>query len=54
MLKYLRIALTALSLTACVLFVALLVRSYWWSDYFRLRLPIPKVLTIHSMYGTTD
>ncbi len=30
MLTYLRIAVTALSLTACVLFVALLVRSYWY------------------------
>jgi hypothetical protein len=32
MLKYLRIAVTALSLTACVLLVALWVRSYWWVD----------------------
>jgi hypothetical protein len=32
MLKYLRIAVTALSLTACVLLVALWVRSYWWAD----------------------
>ena len=32
MLKYLRIALTALSLTACVLLVALWVRSYWKID----------------------
>jgi hypothetical protein len=29
MLKYLRIAVTALCLTACVLLVALWVRSYW-------------------------
>ena len=29
MLKYLRIAVTALSLTACVLLIALWVRSYW-------------------------
>jgi hypothetical protein len=29
MLKYLRIAVTALSLTACLLLVALWVRSYW-------------------------
>jgi hypothetical protein len=32
MLKYLRIAVTALSLIACVLLVALWVRSYWWCD----------------------
>jgi hypothetical protein len=32
MLKYLRIAVTALSLTACVLVVALWVRSYWRWD----------------------
>jgi hypothetical protein len=33
MLKYLRIAVTALSLTACVLLVALWVRSYWRTYY---------------------
>jgi hypothetical protein len=32
MLKYLRIAVTALSLTACVLLIALWVRSYWNTD----------------------
>jgi hypothetical protein len=32
MLKYLRIAVTALSLTACVLLVALWVRSYYYKD----------------------
>jgi hypothetical protein len=32
MLKYLRIAVTALCLTACVLLVALWVRSYWRAD----------------------
>ena len=32
MLKYLRIAVTALSLTACMQLVALWVRSYWWCD----------------------
>ena len=37
MLKYLRIAVTALSLTACVLLVALWVRSYWWTDRLILR-----------------
>jgi hypothetical protein len=32
MLHYLRIAVTALSLTACVVLVVLWVRSYWWID----------------------
>jgi hypothetical protein len=32
MLKYLRIAATALSVTVCVLLVALWVRSYWYED----------------------
>ena len=32
MLKYLRIAVTALSLTACLLLIALWVRSYTWVD----------------------
>jgi hypothetical protein len=30
--RYFRIALTALSLTACVLLIVLWVRSYWWMD----------------------
>jgi hypothetical protein len=30
--RYVRIAVTALSLTACVLLIALWVRSYWWCD----------------------
>jgi hypothetical protein len=33
-LQYLRIAVTALSLTACVLLTALWVRSYSWTDTF--------------------
>jgi hypothetical protein len=37
MLKYLLIAVTALSLTACVLLIALWVRSYWWCDIFEKR-----------------
>jgi hypothetical protein len=32
MLKYLRITVTALSVTACVLLIALWVRSYWFKD----------------------
>jgi hypothetical protein len=38
MLKYFRIAVTALSLTACVLLIALWVRSYWWQDQYVLGL----------------
>jgi hypothetical protein len=36
MLKYLRIAVTAFSLTACVLLVALWVRSYWRWEHVAL------------------
>jgi hypothetical protein len=36
MLHYLRIAVTALSLTACVLLGALWARSYWWTDSLNL------------------
>jgi hypothetical protein len=36
--RYLRIALTAMSLTACVLLVALWARSYTWCDIFCLRI----------------
>ena len=43
MLKYLRIAVTALSLTACVLLIALWVRSYWWMDSLYI-----------NYYGGTD
>jgi hypothetical protein len=52
-LKYVRIAVTALSLTACVLLIALWVRSYWWSDNFMLRLPNSRVFIIHSMRAQT-
>ena len=38
MLKCLRIAVTALCLTACVLLVALWVRSYFLADHFQLRI----------------
>jgi hypothetical protein len=36
----LRIAVTALSLAACVPFVALWVRSYFLADNFQLRMPV--------------
>jgi hypothetical protein len=38
MLRYLRIAVTALSLTVCVLLVALWVRSYRWRDCAYIRI----------------
>jgi hypothetical protein len=40
MLKYLRIGVTALSLTACVLLIALWVRSYFLAVSFQLRMPV--------------
>jgi hypothetical protein len=61
--KYLRIAMTALSLTACVLFVALWVRSYWYQDTVNCpleRLPVDasgrmtrsrKMLILNSYQG---
>jgi hypothetical protein len=42
MLKYLRIAVTALSLTACVLLIALWVRSHFCADLVGLGVPIEK------------
>jgi len=51
MLKYLRIAVTALSLTACVLLVALWVRSYWWADFMRGPLTVGIDYYIWSIRG---
>jgi hypothetical protein len=51
MLKYLRIAVTALCLTTCVLLVALWVRSYWWSDRFLIARSANRVLSINSNFG---
>jgi hypothetical protein len=50
MLKYLRIAVTALSLTACVLLVALWVRSYWWRDILEKR-TASQLLQLDSLTG---
>jgi hypothetical protein len=47
MLKSLRIAVTTLSLTACVLLIALWVRSYWWAD----RCTLASHLELSSFYG---
>jgi hypothetical protein len=51
MLKYLRIAVTALSLTVCALLVALWVRSYWWEDNFAISLKSGGVLRVTSSMG---
>jgi hypothetical protein len=52
MLKYLRIAVTALSLTACVLLIALWVRSYWWCDLISRMDANSQVTTLGSHRGT--
>src|SRR5687768_4796513 len=44
--QYLRIAVTALSLTACVLLIALWVRSYWWMEMGATR-----SIRFHSLKG---
>jgi hypothetical protein len=51
MLKYLRIAVTALCLTACVLLVALWVRSFWWSDRLKFARTGNRVVSISSNFG---
>jgi hypothetical protein len=48
MLKYLRIAVTALSLTACVLLIALWVRGYGTIDTFRGRLTATRAIGFES------
>ena len=49
--RYLRIAATAVSLTACVLLVALWVRSYTWCDIFCLRIDGPHDQRLQSLDG---
>jgi hypothetical protein len=51
MLKWLRIAVTALSLTACVLLIALWVRSYWWFDMWHGYISNTRVATVGSIHG---
>jgi hypothetical protein len=51
MLKYLRIAVTALSLTACVLSIAVWVRSYWWTDDIRWGVSETETLLLQSSPG---
>jgi hypothetical protein len=51
MLKYLRIAVTALSLTACVLLIALWGRSYWHWDNWQGRISSDESLHVQSFGG---
>jgi len=48
---YLRIAVTVLSLTACVMLVALWKRSYWWTDGINGQLTSKYCLGVGSMPG---
>ena len=52
MLHYLRIAVTVLSLTACVLLIALWVRSYYTGDSLQVRISAGDVLGLGSSSGT--
>ena len=51
MLKYLRIAVTALSLTACVLLIALWVRGQFWVDWVHIPLTGGHIVTVASWPG---
>ena len=51
MLKYLRIAVTVLSLTACVLLIALWVRSYTWIDVLDGPLTTSRGILLGSSQG---
>jgi hypothetical protein len=50
-LKYLRIAVTALNLTACVLLIALWVRSYRWIDMVDAPLTATRGIIVGSSQG---
>jgi hypothetical protein len=49
--EYLRISLTALSLTACVLLVALWVRSYYWTERVNWGTRTSHGFRLSSQYG---
>ena len=51
MLKYLRFAVTAICLTACVLLIALWVRSYTWRDNVKVPLPADRYIYFASEVG---
>jgi hypothetical protein len=48
LLAVMRVAVTAVSLTACVLLIALWVRSYWRAD----SMPISALVHIHGIRST--
>lgn len=50
--KYLQIAVTALSLTACVMLIALWVRSYHSSDRLMGPLPYSHMFQVYTWQGT--
>ena len=52
--KYLKVAITAGSLLACVLMIGLWVRSYYRLDTFRIPLLHPETIEIGSMRGKFD
>ena len=52
MLKYLRIAVSVLSLTACVLLIALWVRSYWRRDMYAVNCSANQQLGVDIFPGT--
>lgn len=51
MLKYLRNAVSVVCVVACVLFLALWVRSYWRQDYAHCPLRSQDMLSLHSYQG---
>jgi hypothetical protein len=54
MLKYLRIAVTAMSLTVCGLLIVLWVRNFWWSDVAWTPLPGGWQVVIASADGQVE
>ena len=50
-LRYLRIAFSATCLIACVLLIALWVRSYWWQDILHFTVAGRADITIGSHWG---
>jgi hypothetical protein len=52
--RYLRIAVTAVSLTACFLLVALWVRSYWRIDSVRIPIPGSKFSAFSAVPGNVQ
>jgi hypothetical protein len=48
---YLRLATSAISLTVCVLLIALWARSYWWEDYRLRDINSTTGIFVHSQQG---